>query len=106
MEHWVVAQQQGQTAARNILGLRERFSAVPFFWSQHYDVALNYVGHAERWDRAEVSGNLGERKAVVAYREEGRIAAIATVGRDLISLQAEDAFARDDRAALEELARG
>ena len=106
VEHWVVAQLQGQTAARNILGRRERFSAVPFFWSQHYDVTVNYVGHAERWDRADVAGSLEGRSAVVAYREEGRIAAIATVGRDLISLQAEEAFARDDRAALEALARG
>src|SRR5436190_1679503 len=56
VEHWVLAQRQGQVAALNMLGLKRRFDAVPFFWSQHYDVAIQYVGHAERWDHLDIDG--------------------------------------------------
>jgi hypothetical protein len=88
----VVAEQQGQVAAKNILGRRERFDAVPFFWSQHYDVAINYVGHAERWDSVEIDGNVEARDCVVSYKRGGRILAVATISRDLQSLQTEAAM--------------
>jgi apoptosis-inducing factor 3 len=89
VEHWIVAERQGQTAARNMLGARERFDAVPFFWSQHYDVTINYVGHAERWDRIDVDGSLDARDCAVTYKGGGRTRAVATISRDLVSLQTE-----------------
>jgi NADPH-dependent 2,4-dienoyl-CoA reductase/sulfur reductase-like enzyme/nitrite reductase/ring-hydroxylating ferredoxin subunit len=92
IEHWVVAERQGQAAARNILGRREPFAAVPFFWSQHYDIAINYVGHAEKWDRVEIDGSLEARDCAVTYTRGDRTLAVATISRDLQSLQAEAAM--------------
>ena len=92
VEHWVVAERQGQTAARNMLGQRQRFADVPFFWSQHYDVQINYVGHAEKWDDVVVEGDIKARDCVVRYRRNGKELAAASVKRDLDSLKAERAM--------------
>jgi len=89
VEHWVVAERQGQVAARNMLGGRERFDAVPFFWSQHYDVTIRYAGHAEHWDEVRIDGSLEAHDCSIAYIRNGRPTAVATIGRDRDSLKAE-----------------
>jgi NADPH-dependent 2,4-dienoyl-CoA reductase/sulfur reductase-like enzyme len=89
VEHWVVAERQGQVAARNMLGARERFDAVPFFWSKHYDTTINYTGHAEKWDEVRVDGSLEQGDCSIEYRRDGKTLAVATIGRDQASLEAE-----------------
>ncbi|WP_342633299.1 oxidoreductase C-terminal domain-containing protein [Methylovirgula ligni] len=92
VEHWVVAEQQGQVAARNILGQRRRYDLVPFFWSQHYDVSIRYVGHAEKWDRTTIEGDLAAKSCQVSYFSNGRKLAVAAIGRDHDALVAEAGF--------------
>jgi apoptosis-inducing factor 3 len=94
VEHFIVAERQGQTAARNILGARERFDAIPFFWTEQYDLQIAYIGHAERWDKAEIEGSLSARDCAISFYRGGKTLAVATIGRDLAGLEAEDAFER------------
>jgi len=86
VEHWVVAQRMGQVAARNILGAGERFDYVPFFWSAHYDVSINYVGHAEKWDDMKVDGDAAKHDVAVLFERAGKPLALATIFRDAESL--------------------
>ena len=93
VEHWVVAERQGQCAARNIIraksGKRERFDQIPFFWSNHYDVAIGYSGNAMKWEAVEISGNLEENDAAVRFRSGDKTLAIATISRDRENLETE-----------------
>jgi NADPH-dependent 2,4-dienoyl-CoA reductase/sulfur reductase-like enzyme/nitrite reductase/ring-hydroxylating ferredoxin subunit len=92
VEHWVVATRHGQAAARNMLGLGEEFTAAPFFWSQHYDISINYVGHAESWNELIVEGDLRAKDGLVRFRHSGKTLAVASLFRDMDSLKAEVAM--------------
>jgi len=99
VEHWVVAERQGQAAARNMLGRREPFDMVPFFWTEQYDFSLAYVGHAERFDEVRIDGTLEKRDCSLSYWRGGRKLAVAVVHRDLEGLRSEIEFERALAAA-------
>lgn len=109
IEHFQVAVRHGQAVAFSILGrggvARSESHDVPFFWSQHYDTTINYVGHSEQFETPEVFGNLEKRDAHVVYREKGAIAAVVTIGRDQLALDVEAAMQMRDRAKLDALVR-
>ena len=71
VEHFVVAERQGQTAARNMLGRREPFDAVPFFWTEQHDLSIAYVGHAEKWDEIVIDGSIEGRDCAISYLQQG-----------------------------------
>jgi 3-phenylpropionate/trans-cinnamate dioxygenase ferredoxin reductase subunit len=96
VEHWVVALRQGQTAARNILGNRDRFDDIPFFWSAHYDkLSIQYTGHVDRWDETRVEGDLARMDCAVSYIVNGQRRAVATINRDRQNLETELAMQKE-----------
>jgi NADPH-dependent 2,4-dienoyl-CoA reductase/sulfur reductase-like enzyme len=100
IEHWVLAERLGQTAARNILGGDERFRAVPFFWSRHYDVSIQYVGSAAGFETADSVGDPRHGQGAVLFKRGGRTRAVASVGAARLSLEAELALESGDEAAI------
>ena len=105
IEHWVLAERQGQAVARSMIAIGGAFQEAPFFWSQHYDVTISYVGHASSWDECEIKGNVERHDACAVYRRNGRVIAIATIARDRFSLKVEAAMEAGDIAFLESVLR-
>jgi 3-phenylpropionate/trans-cinnamate dioxygenase ferredoxin reductase subunit len=103
IEHWQVAERQGQAAARAMLGIGGPYRDVPFFWSAHYDVTLSYTGHAQRWDRIRERGSLEDGKHISAFERDGKVLAVVTVGDDHAGLEAEAAMEAGDEARLAKL---
>jgi NADPH-dependent 2,4-dienoyl-CoA reductase/sulfur reductase-like enzyme len=98
VEHWVLAERHGQAVARSMLGLDIPFVEPPFFWSQHYDLAINVTGHLAGWDEEVVVGEVGRSGALVGFRKGGTIRAVASIHRDRDSLVAEAALVDGDQA--------
>jgi apoptosis-inducing factor 3 len=103
IEHWVVAERQGQAVARSMLGIGGAYREAPFFWSQHYDVTISYVGHAASWESCEIRGDLEKHDACAIYRRKGRTIAVATIGRDRLSLRVEAALEQGDAPGLDSI---
>jgi apoptosis-inducing factor 3 len=103
IEHWVVAERQGQCAARSMLGSGRPYQQAPFFWTRHYTTSIQYVGYAHRWDRMKVKGSVPDGDALVAYMQDERIVAVAAIGRGRDALKAARAFETNDQPGLHAL---
>ncbi len=103
VEHFVVAERQGQYAARNMLGARDAYDDIPFFWTAQFGMEIRYVGHASKADDVAIGGSIDDDDALVAYRENGKPVAFASLNRDVACLRAEHALEMDDAKTMSEL---
>ncbi|WP_413578205.1 FAD-dependent oxidoreductase [Bdellovibrio sp. HCB290] len=105
VEHWEVAERQGQVVACNMLRIKTKYNDVPFFWTQQFDKIICYIGYSDRFDRMDVLGDPGKDDFAVVYYEDDRIVAFMSVGRDLENLKVEQALQRIDYAKVEQILR-
>jgi apoptosis-inducing factor 3 len=92
VEHWVVAERQGQIAALNMMGRRQSYAEVPFFWTKHFELSIQYVGHAATWDELQTTGDIANRDGLVRFIKGKQLMAVATVERDVVALEEERAW--------------
>ncbi|GAB2852642.1 FAD-dependent oxidoreductase [Hymenobacter ruber] len=100
IEHWRLAQQHGQIAARNMLGQQQNFTAAPFFWTQQYGKSLRYAGHAEHWDTISYHGDVAKLDFLAFYVLAGEITAVAGMGRDTAMLYITELFSQNKMPGL------
>jgi 3-phenylpropionate/trans-cinnamate dioxygenase ferredoxin reductase component len=81
VEHWQNAMQQGAAAARSMLGKATPYDAVHWFWSDQYDVNLQYAGFHQPWDQVVVRGHLDARNFIAFYLSHGRVDAVVALNR-------------------------
>ncbi|HYV12827.1 MAG TPA: FAD-dependent oxidoreductase [Pyrinomonadaceae bacterium] len=105
IEHWRTAQQQGRTAARNMLGRNVAFDAVPFFWTRQFDIGLLYVGHAAGWDEIIYRGDVASQDFLAFYVKDNRVLAVAGMNRDREMAAAEELLRLDQMPTREQLQR-
>lgn len=82
IEHWRLAEQHGRVAAHNLAGKPTPFRGVPFFWTEQFDLYLQYVGYAGAWDDLIICGDLAARNFLAFYVRDGRVLAAAGMGQD------------------------
>jgi len=75
MEHWANALNQGQTAARNMLGQDTAYAKLPYFYSDQYDFGMEYNGFAADWDQIVVRGDKAGREFLAFWLKNGRVLA-------------------------------
>jgi NADPH-dependent 2,4-dienoyl-CoA reductase/sulfur reductase-like enzyme len=105
IEHWRLAEQHGRVAAHNLAGRRVEFAGIPFFWSEQFDLFLQYVGHAESWDELIVHGDLAGRNFLGFYVKGNRVMAAAGLQRDRQLAALAELMRLDIAPAPEELRR-
>ena len=89
IEHWVVAERQGQHAARSMLGSSAGYEEVPFFWTRQTGISLRYAGYAREWDALAVRGDVDKGKFLVGYYRKGTLLAASSIGmpNELIAVE-------------------
>jgi Reductase C-terminal/GTP cyclohydrolase I len=75
VEHWANALKQGVVAARNMLGEDVPFDAVPYFFSDQYEIGMEYSGHTTAWDRVILRGDASSREFIAFWIEDERVVA-------------------------------
>jgi 3-phenylpropionate/trans-cinnamate dioxygenase ferredoxin reductase component len=75
VEHWANALNQGQAAALNMLGQHVAYEKLPYFYSDQYDLGMEYNGYAADWDRVVVRGDKDKREFLAFWLRDGRVLA-------------------------------